>query len=519
VKLRRTVFSIILLSGFVLSVGAQEPKPAFCEGVVEDAITGAKLPNASVKVCGYGVACIETSTDATGEFSVAIHPSPLTYRSVQASKTGYVDPGAYQQWAEQPCVKRNGKPVVLSLLGSAKVTGAVFDAHGRPAAKASIKVRSTRGPSRTATLSADDLGHFTFKFYPRSYIVCATGKPPLNRRKASTPACVSSPDGGVESNAPLRISLGEENVYSVHGMIRDLVEKTPNWGQSVWAASVSPEGVIEGRVNRTSGAFTIDGLTAATYTVLSRSGPVIDSDTGPVPPEYQAVQRVHVGPGSARRALQLTILPNVTVTGRVILLGYEERSTPRVYLESDLPSYLSKLDVSYRADVDGRFRISGMPAGDYRVDVDRSPKGVYIAALKQNGTVVTDGRVRIENDHPTDLEIQLRKSTASVQLNVIRDTGGDAPAGLAVAVPENLWDSPFYWRVQYFDPFRYTISDMAPGTYFIFATNVSEPEIGQWGDELKIHIGSSVRVVVKDGEKETISIRRLNLKPELDPQP
>ncbi len=442
---RNAKYSIAILAGSLVCSWAQanpalrqqEPEPGICEGTVVDVTTGASVPNASISICRVGKVgnlniCSTYTTDETGRFSLPVLYQPMNDYFVRASKEGYVEPGMNRDLASlTQDGKRILKPAILQLLALATVSGDVFDAHERPAANASIELHSTSGLSRSATASTDDRGHFRVQVFPSSYSICARPEYQVNRewKVPKSPigvvpvfTCFSSaPASGsalvlqlkpAESVGPLRISLGEEQVYSIRGRIRTLVKKTANWSEDVWAIPDAPKTLdspdgLPGYVDVRSGAFRIHGLTAGLYTILARAGPALESDTGPIPPEYDSWQRVRVG--HSAKAVVLTIKPNVTVTGRVILDGYVEESPPTIFLDSDLPSSLSTSAMRYEAGSDGRFRFSQVSAGNYNLSVSSNQKGVYIASLRQNGRETSGASVNVENGRPTDLEVRILK--------------------------------------------------------------------------------------------------------------
>jgi len=542
-------YAIALMAGPLVCAWAQsnealrqpEPDLRLCEGTVVEATTGASIPNASISVCRVGKVgnpniCSTYTADETGRFSLPVLYQPMSDYFVRASKEGYVEPGMNRELGSlSQDGKRILKPVILQLLAMATVSGDVFDAHGRPAANASIELHSTSGLSRSATVSTDDRGHFRVQVFPSSYSICAKPEYQVSRQwkipksvigVVPVLTCFSSAAASgsasilelkpAESVGPLRISLREEKAYSIRGRIRTLVKKTWNWGEDVWAIPDSPKAPdssdgIPGYVER-SGAFRIYGLRAGTYTILARAGSAPQSDTGPMPPEFDTWRQVRTGPGASN--IDLTIRPHVTVTGRVILDGYDEEP-PKIFLDAGLPSTFSSPATGYEAGSDGRFRISQVSAGNYKLSVSSNQKGVYIAGLRQNGRETSGASVRVENGRTTDLEVRLRKSTAAIQISVLLGPN-DPCCGFALAIPEDAWDRPDDWIARFLPSGRMekgTINSLVPGTYSILVTqNLSGCSMEAWKDEVKLHRGDAVRVAVKDGAIETVAIRPVMLK-------
>jgi len=438
-------YAIALLAGSCACSWAQakralppaESDSAVYAGTVVDATTGVNIPGASIAACREtnppSSSCWKTNTDATGRFSLRIPFVQTDDYVVTASKEGYIEPSRYQRRAveyHQDGKRTLLKQAVLQLLALATVSGDVFDAHGQPAVNALIELRSPSGLTRSTVATTDYQGHFRFQVFPSSYSVCAKPEYEVNRGwkvptlpmsvvPAST--CFSSVPGSEvasvlqlkpgESIDPLRISLGEKKAYTVRGRIKTRVTKTGNWTESVWAIANSPRPLevgaelpeydqFPGYVDERSGMFLIHGLTAGTYTILARSGPASQDDTGPLPPEFNAWQRIRFGPSAS--AIVLTIRPHVTVTGRVVLQGYDAKSPPTAFLDSGLPSYFSFSGMSAGTDSGGRFRISGVSPGRYNVKVYGGEDATYISGLRQDGREIAGGSVRIENGRTTD---------------------------------------------------------------------------------------------------------------------
>lgn len=424
----------------------------------------------------------------------------------------------------------------------ATVSGVVLDIHGRPAIDALVTLRSRRGLSRIETSTADNEGRFRVRLVPDSYVACAQPKYEVERNwkvpasplgSVPVPACFSSSRSESaslrqfnpgETIGLLRITLGEERAYSVRGRIITRVAKTASWTESVWAVSNSPRALLPGadipeydyfpgRIDERSGRFVIHGLRAGAYTIVARSGPESPSDTAPLPPRFQDWRHIQLsGSGSF---LVLTIGPHVTVRGRVVYQGYTSSSRMTVLLDSGMPPG-SALDLSSDTGGEDQFRIPDVSPGKYTIDVDNEDQAVYVAGIRQDGREMPGARALIPDGRPTDLEVRVRKSTAAIRVKLLGDPVTTYGSFLsATAIPQGAWEWPAKWIVKSVPAAgtkEVIIGPLIPGTYLVFLTrNAGAFAIEAWHDEVKRHAGDAVRVIVKDGTTEAVSVRSVFL--------
>jgi hypothetical protein len=149
-----------------------------------------------------------------------------------------------------------------------------------------------------------------------------------------------------------------------------------------------------------------------------------------------------------------------------------------------------------------------VPPGDYTVTALRESE--YLSTLFQKGKPAPGNRIRIVPGSSPAIEIVARTATAAVEVKVEGDWRSWPSSPLSVvAIPDDGWDDPYSWTGPvWYDTRPVALRVGRPGSYLIFATqNLSGHVIEAWADELRRHEKQAVRVIVKDGLVETVTLR------------
>ena len=384
-------------------------------------------------------------------------------------------------------------------------------------------------------MEANSDGSFELDLASGAYHVCAVPVPGSPRRVNPTATCfpstpirdrfsaavVQTKPG--ERVGPLRITLGLERVYSIGGHVLTEIPKLPGWGTGAWAISERPnleigdsfpeKNYYEGSVNQT-GEFTIRGVPAGEYCILVEAGPPLLCDTCALPPRFRATVRIRVEHDV--KGIIAKLLPNISVTGRLIADSGEERTPIEerlISLDSGLPSYLNVEPPLGRVTREGLFHIDDVPPGSYTGQV--LPESQDFLTVRQNGRLAAGNLARIESGSAADLEISLRRATTSILVKVDGEMASwpSNPLSL-VAVPADSWDDPYSWTgpfwVQNKGPITLIVG--RPGRYFVLATqNLAGYTIEAWREELRRHDKDAATVVARDGATETVTVRPVML--------
>jgi hypothetical protein len=169
-----------------------------------------------------------------------------------------------------------------------------------------------------------------------------------------------------ESVGPLRISLGQERVYSIEGKIVTKVPVTPDWEIWGWAIAdrptVSISTLLPDRdyynvsVNPKTRTFVIRGMPAGDYVVHIKMGLPERCDTCGTPPRFGGVIRIRVDHDV--KGITATIYPNTSVNGR--LVGENSPERQQISLDSGVPYYFFHTPLGI-LDASGRFHIDDLP--------------------------------------------------------------------------------------------------------------------------------------------------------------
>jgi hypothetical protein len=392
---------------------------------------------------------------------------------------------------------------------SSTISGDVVGADGKPSSKPWVWWESATDGIRVAAVRADEYGHFVLHVPPGSYRVCAvpvaaedagsTHKAPISTcfpsvsgRDRQMATVVRTTDG--ESVGPIRISLREENVYSIEGKIITRVPRSADYSASAattraYAISqhksfpiggVTPESDFNafGRVNRKGTRFTIHGLPAGDYVVVVETGvaklacdtcDIAHLDTAqPVcdacdPPRFRYVERVHVDRDI--KNMIAIIYPNTSVTGHVIVEDKDQPLLrPQIDLDPGVPFQLWPRTSAF-ADGSGSFHIDRLPPGDYAV---HAWERQYYMTVRQDGKEVPGNLIRIVPGSSPDLEVVLRRATATIRVQVKQYWKYPC----VFAVPEDAWDDTASWIVTNSSLNGTNLLQARAGAYLVMAVNL-----------------------------------------------
>lgn len=274
-------------------------------------------------------------TDDSGRYTFTALPAGRY--NLSASRPGYISatygqrqpgrPGTQIQLADGQKFRAD-----LQIPKGSVITGTVLDEHGEPAPQTSVRVmryvnvngeRTLQGRNAATT---DDRGIYRiFGLMPGEYVVCATPRntmlPDFQRTEVELRALQeAATQVPAEQARQLR-----ERITAIQGSMPPPGEQNP----SGYAPICYPNAIA------TSGA-----------------------------------SAVTVGIGEERTAvdLQLQLAPLANVEGTVINSTGAQLTQTNVTLTSDASQGPSMLNLSARPDAEGRFRISNVPPGQYRVN-------------------------------------------------------------------------------------------------------------------------------------------------------
>jgi hypothetical protein len=181
--------------------------------------------------------------------------------------------------------------------------------------------------------------------------------------------------------------------------------------------------------------------------------------------QYRAQVPVEVG-DSDIDGLELRPIAAMDVPGQLRIEGETKvtMSQVQVMLQARGNSY------SDTPKDDGSFLLRGVNATSYRVQPNRAP-GLYLKSVRWGDADITDGEVDLTAGLPPRMELSVVLGADAAQLEgVVKNDNDPAEAATVALVPTGSHRSPgFYKSATTDEAGHFTIRDIAPGTYKVFA--------------------------------------------------
>jgi hypothetical protein len=220
--------------------------------------------------------------------------------------------------------------------------------------------------------------------------------------------------------------------------------------------------------------------------------------------------------GEPISGLSLSLEAGLTVSGRVQFrdstLKPPDLKTIRIAAQPfDTQSTVIFAPASVMASADGRFTISGVIPGRYRLSASfpgsGRPGGWYLESIAANAQDALDAAFTVSpNQHVLDALVTFTDRLGQIS-GMVRTTGGPAADYTAVLFPadERLW-IPQSRRIQGTRAGAdgaYSFRGVPSGSYLLALTD--DVENGEWFDPafLQRLAPSALRVSVADGERKT----------------
>lgn len=487
-----------------------------------------------------------TQTDDQGRYE--LREMPAGKYTVVASKTGFVDVTFGQRRPLRP-----GTPIELadgqeirnvsfSLPRGSVVTGTVLDEDGEPLARAGVTVmryqyqNGQRELVRAGTDQTDDRGMYrVYGLPPGDYYVSAVSRllvGPLDRfMQASAPSTgedvlgyaptfypgVTTPSSATRVSVGLGQEMGGVDfqlqlvpMARVSGVVLDADGSALSGGNVIlvsdYAESVASVARMTGRVGM-DGTFRIDNVPPGRYLLWARSRPAGRAQLGDSREVTYAVHTLVVG-GQNIEQLVVPLLPGATVSGSVSF----DSST------AEPPADLSRFRITMpaidpipfggsqtaRVDEEGRFLLTGVPAGRRVIRAQNVPAPWSLKAVALDGRDVTDELIEVRNGQAitfVDVVFTDRVATIAGTVTTDRDQPAFGYTAILFSTDQTTWraQSRTILATQPDQTGAYQFRGMPPGAYYLVA--VDDVEQGEWFDPVFLEEmrPGALRVTIAEG--------------------
>jgi len=554
------------IEGIVVKIGTADMRLRFPgqDGRVDEHVVtgegGSPLEGATVEltgIVGTEVRSYSARTGRDGKFVFRNLPPGQGYQLIVIHSSEYL-PAQYAQ----PAPGLPGKPLSLSsgqqltnvriaLWPAAQVSGRVLDRTGRPvrAIVSAFKpwymetwriLARTQDQSKTGAVTrveTNDRGEYRFQGLPAGqyyFLASSTSTIQIGNVKGYTFSSYYGASKPSDQGVPVDLDLGE-TVRDLN-ILGDYMQRTTIPGQAIDRRTGNP--------------------VQLTQILIVRRGEIPEAMTEFVPaPAFNRGPRdflLSLHPGayvltvlargisgrvnldvkdSSPMSLQVPLSPLTEIDGRVTIDGnlagaFAANSVPVKVILRSMTAPISNFVT--RVLPNGTFRVSGIPAGDYRVDVhpflsappeENMPpafRDMYVRSLKLGKDDVLADGLRIDGSFASSLEVVVGANGGVVAGRILRDKQAVVNVR-AVLVPNaaRRQRGDLYKTAFTDDTGQFEIRGVAPGDYKLFAWELVE--FGAWQDPqfIKLYENRGTSVRVNAGGRQTVDavlIPALNLK-------
>ncbi|MCZ2148875.1 MAG: carboxypeptidase-like regulatory domain-containing protein [Bryobacterales bacterium] len=519
-------------------------------GIVRNAVTGEPLKKAEVMLMRVDPLNPQpparTSTSAEGKFAMkAIEPGQ--YR-LSVTRNGFV---RTEYGARRPGSFMTGTTLNLSrgqtldtiefrLSPHSVITGRIVDEDGDPVMGASVQLvrpRYYQGRKQMLPMSnamTNDLGEYRlFGVAPGKYYLSVTGRQgydfAVNRSASSKPEEGYAPTyypgaEDIASATQLNVPLGRA-IQGVDVTLRKTITFRLK-GKVIGAPSGSTRPVMISLAPKDE-----DSMSAMMRTVRSASGKDGEFEISGVRLGSYVLQALYMeGPNeslSGRLAVEVAgrdldnltvnVSPGGEVQGSVRIEGEGSLNVRDlyVYLQPGSRSYMMG-NTSARVKEGGAFTIPNAPLDLFDVRVNGAPPEFYLKSVRLGEIdVLGNGLDLTQTGGASGLDIVLSPTAAQLEGAVI-DEKGDPVRGAAVILrPTRTEPAALVTRLLKFittdQNGTFRIQSITPGEYNLISFDGVDMLEAQDPDLFQEHSAAAVKLVLKDGSKETKQLKVVSL--------
>lgn len=485
--------------------------------------SGQPIPNAAVFIRKVGADATSRSlgTDENGRFRAEDLASG-SY-SVSVFVPGYV---LATEKVEREFY-RPGDVVNLSMMKGGVITGAVTNSSGEPVVGVTVSLarlrdgenRPIRGASQSNSRQTDDRGVYRlYGLLPGSYLVLANGgQSSFQSSGFETDVPTYYPSTTRDAAGEVVVRAGQEisgidiryrgdRGHTVSGTLTGALAEGSSTSQVIAPMFLAHRstGAIESRAfvtMRSGRGFAFYGVPDGEYDVVVQMNMSTENSMA-------STSRHVVVKGADVTGLEIALVTLGSISGRVTLERMSAAERPadckakRVAsldelvlltrrdakaLSKDQPMFGFDANITTSPDEKGEFKIHGVAAGRYRIEITLPSDDWFIrglnrttAASKQSD-VAGAGLAITQSQRVTDLAVTLGEGAASMRGKVVGATEGARVPGqirvhLVPAELEAADDVLRYVEAKVDNEGAFLLSNLAPGRYYLYTRVLTEEQ-------------------------------------------
>ena len=298
------------------------------------------------------------------------------------------------------------------------------------------------------------------------------------------------------------LALARTQLYQVRGRIIDTATGQPPAYAEHWLTGTYSRGCgLRFQSTFQNGIFEFRNVAPGSYTVGASAvtGDPIGRRVGRAPVEVV---------NSDINGIVLTLSAGVSVSGRVRIEGSD---SPRAAFSDD--GHVDLGGNSARVNAGGTFQIDNVLPGEYRVYPWRLKPSFYIKEARFGVADVLSEPLRISGPDSSILDILLSSNVGAID-GTAAGPLGPSPGAQVLLVPEKSRHRHELFRAVTADQNgRFSISNVVPGAYKLFAWETIEPYSWFDAEVLGRDEAKARSVTVAEGSRQTVEVRTISLTP------
>jgi hypothetical protein len=210
--------------------------------------------------------------------------------------------------------------------------------------------------------------------------------------------------------------------------------------------------------------------------------------------------------------LNITVSPGVTVQGQIAISGAANLrlDSVRIQLQAlgSLPPQVASIIGAVPVDASGKFQITNLAAGRYRMNIAGLPTTAYVASILQGGIDVFDDGFAVDTqESQPPIRVEINANGETLEGNVRVSGLKEAPNANVVLVPTAHRNNPAFYKTTLTDAMgHFVLRGVAPGAYTIFAWESVLPGAYQNADFLEKYQSRGRPVNVQGGARSEIQL-------------
>jgi 5-hydroxyisourate hydrolase-like protein (transthyretin family) len=430
------------------------------------------------------------------------------------------------------------KDIVMRLVPTSVLTGRVHDSSVRPLASVRVQLfrveydsNGEKGFQSVGSAVSDDRGEYRMAgVQPGRYFLVAggvSGRPTNPNEIPEVTSLVFYPgvndvgsaspielQPGVEENG-VDFTLKQQTLHRIRGRAID-VDPTVTAGRTTVlyssASLLRGSGQSQGLFDPATGAVEIRDLAPGTYSVSVQTL-FQGAARGGRFTSHVAVREITIADSDVDGIVWTTRPPEV-INGKFIIEGSTPGNPPRLIV--GLRPVIRGTSPTFQPpDASGAFQFQGVTPGEYRMN-PAVPAPYTIKAIRYGGVDVLGKVFRFHEGETAMLEVVVAAGAAVAQIsgNVTDDRGQAASPISVIMIPDERDRANLYMVARINGgPGHFTIPNVPPGNYKIFAWDAIEPYSYFDPDVMKKFEQKGKTLKIGESANETLELKVIVTEP------